>query len=110
MNAAHGSTYTSCLVCGKTFRQNAIGRTRKYCVDACKAKAHRTHGAPEPRRREYNTVRTDYLERRIAFALATGSYGAADELRKLAQHIGAPLDERRVDEQRAQIARAADNA
>lgn len=108
MTTAIGSTYSTCPVCGTTFRQNSIGRTRKYCCDACKARAFR--GVPEAHRRERNTVRTDYLERRIALALAVGNYGAAEELRTLARHIGAPIDEQLIEAQRAHIAQVAGNA
>ena len=45
------------------------------------------------RRRMLNTVRTDYLESKIAHYQAMRWYEAADTLRRLAQDVGAPIDE-----------------
>ena len=84
---------TQCPVCGDSFQQDGVGRMRKYCSDACKQRAHRkAHSHPSPRR-QYVTVRVEYLDMHIGFALARGEYGAADALRSLARNFGAQLDE-----------------
>ena len=41
-------TFTTCPVCGEIFKQDGIGRMRKYCSDACKMKAHRRVVARKP--------------------------------------------------------------
>jgi hypothetical protein len=46
-----------------------------------------------PKKRQYNTVRTDYLEINIAHYEALKWYQAADVLRWLARDIAAPIDE-----------------
>jgi hypothetical protein len=51
-----------------------------------------------PRRRIYNTVRTDYLERKIAHYDAMRWYDSAEALRSLAHDIGAPIDEDAIAE------------
>ena len=51
-----------------------------------------------PRRRMLNTVRTDYLESRIAHYHAMGWYEGADALKALARDISAPVDEDAIAE------------
>jgi hypothetical protein len=46
----------------------------------------------------YNTVRTDYLEGKIAHYEAMRWYDAAEALRSLARDIGAPIDEDTIAE------------
>ena len=45
------------------------------------------------KRRMLNTVRTDYLESKIAHYHAMGWYEWANALKALARDIGAPIDE-----------------
>lgn len=45
------------------------------------------------RKRQYNTVRTDTLESKIAHYTALRDYNAAEALRRLAREIGAPIDD-----------------
>ena len=99
MNAeiqAKRNTYSTCPVCGESFRQDGIGRMRTYCSDACKMKAHRRHEAGKPKRKEVNEVRTGYLEAQIAHHEARQEWAAVDALRNLARHIDAPIDEDQV--------------
>lgn len=97
---AKRDTFTTCPVCGETFRQDGIGRMRKFCSDACKMKAHRRAASGKPARREYNTLRTDYLESHIAFYRAKRDYGAEDALRTLARDVSAPIDETEIEKWR----------
>lgn len=61
-----------------------------------------TTSQPRKRRhREYNTVRTDYLEDQIAFNEAYGRYDAVAVLRKLARECGATLREDKIAETKA---------
>ena len=50
------------------------------------------------RRRMFNTVRTDYLESKIAHYQALRWYEWAEALRTLARDIGAPIDEDAIAE------------
>ena len=50
------------------------------------------------RRRMLNTVRTDYLENKIAHYHAMRWYERAEALRALARDIGAPIDEDAIAE------------
>ena len=96
MNAeirAKRNTYSTCPVCGESFRQDGIGRMRTYCSDACKMKAHRRQEAGKPKRKEVCEVRTDHLEAQIAYYEARQEWAAVDALRNLARHISAPIDE-----------------
>jgi len=49
-----------------------------------------------PRKRIYNTVRTDALEGKIAHYQALGDYNGADAIRDVARSIGAPIDEAEI--------------
>jgi hypothetical protein len=51
-----------------------------------------------PRKRMYNTVRTDYLESKIAHYEAMRWYEAAQALRTLARDVRAPIDEDAIAE------------
>jgi hypothetical protein len=53
------------------------------------------------RKRQMNTVRTDYLEGKIAFYEATGRADVAQVLRTLARDCSVPLSEAEIDKQRA---------
>ncbi|PJL15282.1 hypothetical protein B9Y66_09900 [Stenotrophomonas maltophilia] len=37
-----------CEVCGRPLRNQATGRPRRYCTDACRQKAHRIRRALQP--------------------------------------------------------------
>ena len=50
------------------------------------------------KKRTYNTVRTDYLELKIAHFEALRWYEHAEALRMLARDIGAPIDEDAIAE------------
>ena len=50
------------------------------------------------RRRMLNTVRTDYLESKIAHYQAMRWYEQAEALRSLARDVGAPIDEDAISE------------
>ena len=100
---AKRDTFTTCPVCGESFRQDGIGRMRTYCSDACKMKAHRRSEAGKPKRKEVNEVRTDYLEAQIAYYEARQEWAAVDALRNLARHIGAPIDETAIAARRADV-------
>ena len=111
---AKRNTVSTCPICGEVFRQDGIGRMRKFCSDACKQKAHRRAAQPAPaapRRREICEVRTEYIEQSIALAEARRDYGAVDTMRSLARHIGAPIDAAQINHWRrifaAEIARSA---
>jgi hypothetical protein len=93
---AKRDTWTTCPVCGEVFRQDGIGRMRKFCSDACKQKAHRRTIARNPVRKELNTVRTDYLEQQIAFYEARRDFVTVDAMRGLARHVSAPISEKNV--------------
>ena len=93
---AKRNQFTVCPVCGETFRQDGIGRYRTYCTDACRMKAHRRKVAHRPTRKELNTIRTDYLESKIAFAQAKGDYAAEETLRMVARHVSAPIDAEKI--------------
>ena len=51
------------------------------------------------RRRMFTTVRTDFLEGKIAHYQAMRRYEWADALRALARDIGAPIDEPAIGEE-----------
>jgi hypothetical protein len=53
------------------------------------------------RRREYNTIRTDMLEGRIAFYEAYERHTEAVAIRRLAKEINAPIDEQKIQETKA---------
>lgn len=44
------------------------------------------------RRRQYNTIRTDYLEQKIAFYRSTGREWEASILTQVARDVNAPID------------------
>jgi hypothetical protein len=44
------------------------------------------------RKRQYNTIRTDYLEQKIAFYRSTGREWEADILVQVARDVNAPID------------------
>lgn len=46
-----------------------------------------------PRKRQYNTVRTDQFEKMIAHYHALRNYEAEEAIRSLAFAVGAPIDE-----------------
>jgi hypothetical protein len=50
------------------------------------------------RKRMLNTIRTDYLESKIAHYDAMRWYDAAEALRSLAREIGAPIDDDAIAE------------
>ena len=90
-------TISTCPVCGEVFKQDGIGRMRKFCSDACKMRAHRRQAnSTTPHRKEINEVRTDYLEQQIAYYEARRDYGAIDATRGIARHVSAPIDEEKV--------------
>ena len=41
-------TISTCPVCGEVFKQDGIGRMRKFCSDACKMRAHRRQADHAP--------------------------------------------------------------
>jgi len=47
-----------------------------------------------PRKRQYNTVRTDQFEGMIAHYHALRNYNAEEAIRRLARSVGAPIDEK----------------
>lgn len=52
------------------------------------------------RKRQYNTIRTDYLEGRIGFYEATGRHDAVQALRMLARDCSVPISEVEIAKQR----------
>lgn len=91
-------TMKTCPICHEPVAQDGIGRRRLYCSDACKQTAYRSrhqhkHPARQKNRREYNTVRTDKLENRIAFYEAQQRYIEAEAIRWLASEISAPISD-----------------
>lgn len=89
-------TFSTCPVCGEIFQQDGIGRTRKYCSDACKMKAHRRVIARKPVRKELNTIRTDYLEKQIGYAQAKSDYAAEETLIMVAREVSAPIEQEKI--------------
>lgn len=49
------------------------------------------------KRREINSIRTDYLETWIAHYWAIGDYDACEVLEKIARDIRAPIDEQKIE-------------
>jgi hypothetical protein len=49
------------------------------------------------RKRQYNTIQTDYLETKIALYLATGRHEEASVIYELAQDINAPIDGKEIE-------------
>ena len=90
-------TFSICPVCGENFRQDGIGRMRKFCSDACKMKAHRRVITRQPVRKEINQIRTDYLEKEIGFAQARHDSTAEDTLRMIAREVSAPIEQAKID-------------
>ena len=89
-------TFSICPVCGENFRQDGIGRMRKFCSDACKMKAHRRVIARQPVRKEINQIRTDYLEKEIGYAQARQDYAAEETLRMVAREVSAPIEPEKI--------------
>jgi hypothetical protein len=54
------------------------------------------------RKRQYNTIRTDYLEGRIAFFMATGRPEEAAILTMVARDVNAPVDKDEIEKLIAQ--------
>lgn len=50
------------------------------------------------KKRQYNTVRTDYLEQQLAHYRARRDYGAFDALESLARDVGAPIDREWIED------------
>jgi len=49
-------------------------------------------------RREINKIRTDALEQKIAMYIFCGQHEKADAIKDLAKGIGAPIDEKEINE------------
>jgi hypothetical protein len=54
------------------------------------------------RKRQYNTIRTDYLESRIAFYIATGRSEVANIFSVIARDVNAPVDKDEIEKLVAQ--------
>lgn len=54
------------------------------------------------RKRQYNTIRTDYLEMKIAFYMATGRPEEAAILTMVARDVNAPVDGNEIEKLAAQ--------
>ena len=52
-----------------------------------------------PRKRMYNTVRTDHFESKIAHYRALRNYEAASAIEMLARDVGAPVDFEKVEKE-----------
>ncbi len=50
----------------------------------------------KPRKRQYNTVRTDTFEAKIALYTARRNYEAVEAIRSLVRSCGAPIDEQAI--------------
>ncbi len=88
-------------------------RPPTYCSDACRAAAYRARKRDKlqaagrhvsRKRREFNRVRTSYLEGQIAYYRARRNYDAAQALYRLARDVAAPIDEQIIQEKAQEIA------
>ena len=101
---AKRNTTSTCPHCGKSFRQDGIGRTRLFCSDACKTAAHRA-AQRQHRATHYAEVSAHYLAGEIGTYEGSGDYAGADALRRLAAHHRLTLDEARITAKRTEAER-----